>query len=355
MTYDPFTRGPLPVGVRTLTLKDSERGGRALPTELWYPAADAHAGQDLQHDSRDTYQLMPGFPTNYQHAVRDAAPRKGAFPLVVFSHGFGAHRRQSTFLCTHLASHGYVVVGADHVGNTIAELMSMVQGAAAGTGEMPALYAEFPASLRERPPDISFLIDRVLAGAVPEVAASIDRERIGMTGHSFGGWTTLAATARDRRIRAALPLAPAGGDSGAEMDPFRRALALEWDREVPTLFLVADRDTLLPLDGMRELFGRVRPPKRMVVLTNTDHMHFVDQARQAHELYRALPRDDGLMRVVDRMPPFDDLAPAAQAHVAVRSLGLMHMDAHLKGDERARALLAGDLTTLLAERGVAVA
>jgi hypothetical protein len=38
----------------------------------------------------------------------------------VFSHGYGAHRRQSTFFCTHLLSHGYVVA-MDHTGNTVFE------------------------------------------------------------------------------------------------------------------------------------------------------------------------------------------------------------------------------------------
>src|SRR5581483_3209459 len=61
-----------------------------------------------------------------------------------------------------------------------------------------------------RPGDVSFMIDRVLDDA-GELAANIDPERIGMMGHSFGGWTTLAVTGRDPRIRAALPLDPAGG------------------------------------------------------------------------------------------------------------------------------------------------
>ncbi|GAC1658462.1 MAG: hypothetical protein NVS9B15_20210 [Acidobacteriaceae bacterium] len=38
----------------------------------------------------------------------------GPFPLIVFSHSTGGGRRQSTFLCEHLASHGYVVAALDH-------------------------------------------------------------------------------------------------------------------------------------------------------------------------------------------------------------------------------------------------
>src|SRR5438067_620679 len=42
--YDPFARGPFPVGVRTLHLS---RGARELPCELWYPATPANFGLDL--------------------------------------------------------------------------------------------------------------------------------------------------------------------------------------------------------------------------------------------------------------------------------------------------------------------
>ena len=60
-----------------------------------------------------------------------------------------------------------------------------------------------------------------------------------MTGHSFGGWTTLAVTGRDSRIRAALPLAPAGGETPllAGRNELRESLDLDWKREVPTLYL----------------------------------------------------------------------------------------------------------------------
>ncbi|SRR6266516_2573845 len=93
--YDPFARGRFPVGVRTIHAPDPARG-RVFPCEVWYPAHTGDADQ-------------PG-----AGEARDAAPRRGAYPLVVFSHHSGGHRRSATFLCTHLASHGYVVAALDH-------------------------------------------------------------------------------------------------------------------------------------------------------------------------------------------------------------------------------------------------
>src|SRR5262249_19714316 len=163
MTYDPFQRGPFPAGVRTANTTDAARQHRPLTIELWYPATDAYAGKDVAESSRDAYDLLPGFPPAWQEAVRDAAPRSGSYPLVAFSHGFGGHRRQSTFLCTHLASHGYVVAAVDHTGNTVFDVMQAVLALQMG-GAMPdpeALVSEF---ITARPLDVQFMIDRVLDG-----------------------------------------------------------------------------------------------------------------------------------------------------------------------------------------------
>ena len=52
------------------------------------------------------------------------------FSTVLLSHGFAGHRRESTFMGTHLASHGFLVVSADHIGSThsdIDEQMSLAK------------------------------------------------------------------------------------------------------------------------------------------------------------------------------------------------------------------------------------
>ncbi len=350
MAYDPFERGTLPVGVRTFNWSDPSRDGRLSTVEAWYPATEAHRGQDLAEATRDTYELIPGFPPGWQDAVRAAAPRAGRYPLVLFSHGFGAHRRQSTFLCTHLASHGYVVAAMDHAGNTIFETVQMMMQAQMG-GAAPDPGAILSEIIPQRPADVSFVLDQVLAGAdgLPEV----DAGRVGMSGHSFGGWTTLMVAGREPRVRAALALAPAGGWTPLPGEPLQRALDLKWDREVPTLFLAAESDTILPLRGVRELYDRTISPKRMVILDNADHMHFCDQMEQIHELFRMMPPPI-FDQVASSIKPIGELCAPDGAYAYVRGLGLAHMDAHLRGDESAARLLAGDVAALMKERGVAV-
>jgi predicted dienelactone hydrolase len=267
------------------------------------------------------------------------------------------------------------VVGAvDHTGNTIYDIMQFILQIQMG-GEMPdpiALVSEF---IAHRPSDVSFMIDEILH-AGREGASNggialnpqstirnpqseilqVDPERIGMAGHSFGGWTTLMVTARDHRIRAALPLAPAGGSSPLPVDPLREALDFNWGgRDVPTLFLTASRDSLLPLAGMHELLANTpAKQKKMIVLENADHMHFCDKVEQIHEMFRMMPPPGDFERIAQAVPPISELCPGEHAYQFSRALGLAHMDAHLKGDESAAQFLSGDVCSTFATRGVNV-
>jgi predicted dienelactone hydrolase len=277
---------------------------------------------------------------------------------VVFSHGFGGDRRQTTHLCSHWASHGYAVVAMDHVGNTTGD---MIQAGASGGGDPREMFASF---MLDRPADASFVVDQALSGAAD---LDVDPERVGLAGHSFGGWTTLVTTARDERIRAALPLAPAGGASPLMpegMNPLEAAVELDWKRPVPTLFLVAEHDSLLPLPGMRELIARTPGPTRAVNLLAADHFHFCDRVEQVHDTFKIMAPmlaagaggegTPDFQAILGDMKSSAELCPGDHAYALLQGLGLAHMDAHLGGDEDARDLLAGDLKSLMAARGVAV-
>src|SRR5262249_38259423 len=63
------------------------------------------------------------------------------------------------------------------------------------------------AVIASRVPDARFLIDCVLGDSG---GLSLDAARIGIVGHSFGGWTALAIPDDEPRIRAVVALAPGG-------------------------------------------------------------------------------------------------------------------------------------------------
>jgi predicted dienelactone hydrolase len=349
MNYDPFGRGPFPVGVRSTDLHDPTRD-RTLPTEIWYPAGAAHRGQDLTEATQDEYSILIGLPGVRQEAVRDAAPAAGRFPLVIFSHGYSGHRRQSTFWTTHLASHGYVVVAPDHTGNTTKEIIEQTLAAQSGKA-VPSLLDNITSSTTQRPDDARFVLAQMLDGGAGSLAPPIDGEHVGMAGHSFGGWTTLTTVRREPRIRAAVVLAPAGGFAPAAPNPLAETVELAWEREVPTLFLAAALENVLSPESVVDLYERTRDPKRMLVLENADHFHFCDRAAEVHEIFRAMPWPGGGAAMAERIPPFTELVAAQAAYDLTRGAGLAHFDAALKGSREADAWLGDEAAGVLALRG----
>ena len=301
--YDPFVPGRFSVRVRTTEAKDSKRD-RVFPCEIWSPEAE------------------------------------GTYPVILYSHHSGGSRRAATFLCDHLSSHGYVVAALDHSEVVAAELKGR-------DGETPEqLSARVDAWIANRVPDVRFLLDHMFSSET-----NLDSSQIGIVGHSFGGWTALAAPEADQRIRSVVTLAPAGS-SNPKPGIIPAKLTFDWGRDVPTLYLVAENDVPLPLDGMYEIFDRTTSAKQMFILRRADHYHFLDNVEEVHETVRAMTFPKELAWMTEKMRPIAELCSGEQAHLFVRGLTLCHMDATLKQREEAQRFLAGDIEAELATRGV---
>lgn len=294
MAYDPFAPGPFAVGSTSGIAIDRARDDRPLPFEVSYPEA---AGTESR-------------------------------ALVVYCHASFGHGRQSLYLATHLASHGYVVAAADHTGNAAADFAERTRRRAAGevmTADQADAYLR--KIIADRVPDLRFLLDHVLAGAGDRLPVAIDAQRVGLVGWSFGGWAVLATPEVDDRVAAVVALAPAGNSKPlAGIIP--ATLTFAWSREVPTLFLVAERDRFTPLPGEYELFERTPSSKRMFILGGADHQHFDDQ-----------------------VPDAGACSPE-HAHLFTRALSLAHLDGVLRQDRAAQRFLEDDPAAALRERGV---
>lgn len=345
-SYDPFVRGSFPVGVRTIEALDGARN-RRFPCEIWFPAAAAHAGQDLTPATQDEFTPAATSGPRRQAAVRNAAARPGRYPLLLYAHASLQHRRNATFLTTHLASHGYVVGALDH-SEVVAPALARKDGESDAERDQ-----RWQAIIGSRVPDVCFLLDHLLKNAVVDRALECDAEQVGIVGHSFGGWTALAVNDVEKRIRAVVALAPAGS-SQRRPGILPVTLAFGWGRDVPTLYLVAENDTSLPLAGMYEIYERTPATKQMVILRRADHMHFVDNVEELHELVRNMPLSGALAEIQREMRPMSELSSGAQAQLFIRGLTLAHMDAYLRQRPEARHFLAGDLEAELGKRSVDV-
>jgi dienelactone hydrolase len=364
MTYNPFERGRHPVGVKTMEWTDTSRN-RTLPVEVWYPATENYRDQDLNPATQDKFTpvwlaaLDDNAELATQTAVRDAQKEDGATPLVLLIHGWAGFRQEATFIGTHLASHGFTVVSPDIISSTYPDVDAFFNSQEP-LGKPAAMDAHLEGIAKFRQGDVPFLIDAA------EQYLDVDTAKVGITGASFGGWTSLMAPGVDARIAASVPMCPAGGRAPAQPknhSPLIDMLSMKWHKPVPTLMLTASRDSLLPLDGQFDLLRRIPAAnKKMVILADSDHNHFVDDidAGQAwlkdyvERVARLFPDGPGEWPIAASLVvPQEELCPGDHAHTAWRGLTLAHMDAHIRSNNDAAAFLEGPIDLILGEQGIA--
>lgn len=264
--------GEYDVGVSTITITDHERE-RPLTVDVWFPLAKGTTGEPHQYTfvTGDSYES----PSAISAEPASIAP-DGPFPLIVYSHGSGGQRYIASNYTETIASHGYVVVAPDHTGNTAVERVL-------GTPDDSALIAI------NRSQDVEVVIDAMLDPESTETAgfvASTDPERIAVTGHSFGGFTTYAVAsgysnelgevAADSRVDAIIPIAPAvGGD-----DPDNQLLSDERLASIttPALVIAGTNDQTTPIDpNVRRAWDLTNSePHYRLELVDAQHQSFTD-------------------------------------------------------------------------------
>lgn len=258
-----------------------------------------------------------------------------AFPLVVFSHGAGGSRAAFPELTTHWASHGYVVVIPSHAGSIPARAR-----------HRPAAQA-FDVDQLDRLADVVFVVDaldqieRKLDGFHGRHPARIDRDRIGIAGHSAGALTAQMA------IGVKVRLSRADGETELKSvgDPrFKAAILISgqgtvnrlltrdsWnDLAKPFLVITGSRD-VVPVsretpESRQEPFLLARPGQKFLV--------FIEGATHSSYSGRvALPATDS-----EEVSEADLRMIAA----ATASATLAFWDAYLANDEHGREYLASD-------------
>ena len=150
--------------------------------------------------------------------VKIYAPQSGSgpFSVIIFSHGLGGTREGYEYFGQCWAARGYVSVHLQHEGSDDAVWKD------AGLGQrMSAMRraAGRPRNAIDRAKDVSFALDQLtqLNQTNSTWRGKLDLTRVGVAGHSFGAYTTLAAagavysgrataTLADPRVKAAIPM-----------------------------------------------------------------------------------------------------------------------------------------------------
>ena len=347
------------IGVRTILVTDRNRpdvlntreGGpvarydRTLTLEVWYPAALA-AGQKPGGEYRVITRDPAVSATLHGQAVRDAQPVKGAFPLVIISHGYPGNRFLMSHIGENLASKGYAAVSIDHRDSTYDDQKS------------------FGSTLYNRAFDQLFVLSEMdrLSRRGGELAGVIDASRTGLIGYSMGGYGVVnvigggysAASAafpnappnklladrgaanpeyqkaRDPRIKAAIAIGPWGMQGG-----FWDAEGLKGIR-TPVMFVAGSVDDVSGYEkGVRAIYeGAVNADRYLLTFINANH--------NAAAPYPA-PRESYMTTEPGRPNAYSHYADAVWDTVRMNNIfqhfATAYFGVHLKGDADMQAYL----------------
>jgi predicted dienelactone hydrolase len=279
------------VAYRRIDVQDAATG-ELFPAALWYPTRAASAPLFLTGSlsgCRLPTRLCRLIAFEMQVA-NNAPPADGKFGLVVISHGAGGLSLNHRDLAMALASHGYVVAAPTHPrGND-----NDISGVGVWVG---------------RPRQVSRVIDALLGDA--KLGSHIQRERIGVVGHSNGGYTALAVAGAKPSPAASIAhcrehpddskFCSYGGAATREAtknlgalpalgDPRVRAIVLMAPNAapftddalaqvaVPVRVYGAERDDLTLVRYHAERLARALPPQTEYVLVKrAGHFSFIDR------------------------------------------------------------------------------
>jgi len=260
-----------------------------------------------------------------------------AHPVILYSHGLGGDREGYQYLGEYWAARGYISVHLQHQGSDDAVWRDVPVWRRKRAMQRSAADAD---NAVNRPLDVTFVLDELerLNRDSPVWRNRLDLDRVGLAGHSFGAFTTLASaglvlragtraetTFGDPRIKAAIPMsAPVTGD--------KRRFDLTYGAiKIPCLHMTGTKDSSpigeTSAEQRRIPFDHSNHSDRYLITFNGgDHMIFSGRAgaRSAS--------DETFQRLIQ------------QSSTAF-------WDAYLRQDRKAKAWLTNDFREVLGDDG----
>jgi predicted dienelactone hydrolase len=312
----------------------------------------SRAGPPAPAFASDEYQKDPGpfkvefmeydwvdSDRNRQVPARIYYPKstKRPSPVIIFSHGLGGSREGYEYLGRHWASYGYVSVHVQHRGSDEA----LWKDRALPVLRLGRAMMD-PKNSINRALDVRFAIDRMEKLNVEKspFQGHLDTDHIGVAGHSFGAFTTLAVAGEvfsglegrefsftDPRVKAAIAMSPPVPSNKERIErAFSRIM-------VPCLHMTGTKDDS-PMGGTTAQDRRIPfdhingADQYLVIFQDGDHMVFAGQERTG--------RGDQDLVIQD----------------LIRMSSAAFWDAYLKGSSEARSWLAkGGFKSVLANNG----
>jgi predicted dienelactone hydrolase len=309
----------------TFTAFSAETPGAYVPPK---PSADLAVIRQVWHDSKRDRDVP----------VKIYYPKEGVgrLPVIIFSHGLGGSREGYEYLGVHWAGCGYISVHLQHAGSDDAVWKGKEPAEITKALTAAAMNLQNAA---ERPRDVSFVIDRLTElDSDPgfPLKGRLDLQRIGVAGHSFGGFTSMAIAGQDfgtirmgdSRVKAVIEM------STPVARPFQRGYAYT-KITIPVFHMTGTRDD--------SPIGETKASERRIPF----------ELMNAAETCLLVFKDGDHMVFSGRIRP-DEVA-AAQDAVFQRLIcagSTAFWDAWLKGDTAAHGwLMDGGFAHLLGNQG----
>jgi dienelactone hydrolase len=228
-------------------------GTRELMVQVWYPAAASKSPRAPYRKLSETSPLSSYQSVLWTHARFDApfAADGAPFPLLLLDPEWNGRRTYFMYLVEDLVSHGYVVVGIDHTGNS--GPTAFPDGHVGQPDPDPSLdferhtFAEISAygaqQLAVQVNDARFVLDqfeRLNQDSSSQFHGRLDMNRVGAFGHSFGGSVSAQAALEDPRIKSALDM------DGSLWGPVQQGLTK------PFLMIEEDVDLSPPAEQLKD-------------------------------------------------------------------------------------------------------
>jgi predicted dienelactone hydrolase len=358
----PAPTGPFQIGTRSYDWVDVSRpepftpdpvDQRHLVAQVWYPA-DPEPGATTtpywpDRATRDAVAQnlrLPAFlldkaATAPTHAVADAPPAAGRFPVLVFVTGISGYRDSSLFWIEELVSHGYLVVGVDQPG--IAAATTLPDGRVIPMMQRQDFDTHMPLAVRHHPRQTTEMNGVTLPGGIipflaqdvrfalnqlgeidrhdAALAGHLDVQRAGVFGVSLGGYIGPEAARQDARFHAVVV-----ADAGQSLAVARRGI------DQPVMIMTRDADVMrqerAQAGGWAEpdIDHAIRDQRDLYAKSRSD-AYFLTQNTMFHINWTDLPVLSPLVTATGLSGPIDP----ERGHAMVNAYTVAFFDSYLKG------------------------
>lgn len=316
------------VGYRILEMPCADQHGKRATTSLavWYPTDDPER----------PFEYSFGKNKVKTQVAENGKLAAGKFPLVIHSHGATGSGLTSFFITETMARHGMIVVAIDHTDDMYLARIPPNWHPAQERGEAIKAIAyalkvrnkwltEDPIPSRPviayRPQQVKDAIDLMLGASRDPgspFAGHVDESKVGVMGHSFGGWTTMAVAGgvrqfADPRVRAAIAFSEVANDKVFSADEVANI-------KVPLMIMFGSTEVEQGRgDDRTSFYNHLPGPKYMVEIQDAIHTTFSGGIKEEH------PDVAGYLAEANR--------------AAITRYAIAFMAWHLKGDAQAHEQL----------------